>query len=74
MVHVRSIRIKLNNTLAHANICMKRRLNGGPYFGSGMRRFLGDKGPIAIERLMGMVLVTVAVQMLMNGVARFPGR
>jgi len=41
------------------------------YFGAGMRRFLGDKGLIAIERLMGMVLVTVAVQMLMNGVGRF---
>ena len=41
------------------------------YFGSGMRRFLGDKGLIAIERLMGMILVTVAVQMLMTGVVRF---
>jgi len=41
------------------------------YFGSGMRRLLGDKGLVAVERLMGMILVTVAVQMLMTGVVRF---
>jgi MarC family membrane protein len=41
------------------------------YFGSGMRRLLGEKGLIAVERLMGMILVTVAVQMLMTGVVRF---
>jgi len=38
---------------------------------SRLRRFLGDRGLVAMERLMGMVLVAVAVQMLMDGVARF---
>jgi multiple antibiotic resistance protein len=38
---------------------------------SGLRRFLGQKGLIAIERLMGMVLITVSVQMLMSGIAQF---
>jgi len=36
-----------------------------------LRRVLGARGLIAIERLMGMVLVTVAVQMLMNGMTQF---
>ena len=38
------------------------------YFASGMRRLLGERGLIAIERLMGMVLITVAIQMLMTGI------
>jgi multiple antibiotic resistance protein len=38
------------------------------YFGSGLRRVLGERGLTAMERLMGMVLITVAVQMLMNGI------
>lgn len=38
---------------------------------SGLRRFLGQKGLIAIERLMGMVLITVSMQMLMTGIAQF---
>lgn len=38
---------------------------------SGLRRILGQKGLIAIERLMGMVLITVAIQMLMNGIKVF---
>jgi multiple antibiotic resistance protein len=37
------------------------------YFASGMSRFLHQNGLIAIERLMGMVLVTVAMEMLMAG-------
>ncbi len=41
------------------------------FFASQMRRFLGEKGLIAIERLMGMVLVTVAVEMLMSGIDQF---
>ena len=41
------------------------------YFASGLRRYLTDRGLIAIERLMGMILVTVAVQMLMNGASQF---
>ena len=34
-------------------------------------RVLGDKLLIAIERLMGMVLVAIAIQMLMTGIAEF---
>jgi len=34
-------------------------------------RLLKDRGLIAVERLMGMLLVMVAVQMFMTGVARF---
>jgi multiple antibiotic resistance protein len=43
------------------------------YFASGLRRYLTDKGVIALERLMGMVLVTVAVQMLLTGVKQALG-
>lgn len=38
------------------------------YFASGFRKYLGEKGLIALERLMGMILVTVAVQMLVTGI------
>ncbi len=41
------------------------------FVASRLRRFLGDRGLVAMERLMGMVLVAVAVQMVMDGVARF---
>ncbi|HKJ31583.1 MAG TPA: MarC family protein [Balneolales bacterium] len=41
------------------------------FFASGLRRFLGSRGLIAIERLMGMVLITVSVQMLMTGIIKF---
>ena len=41
------------------------------YFASGLRRYLTDRGLVAVERLMGMVLVTVAVQMLLTGVSQF---
>ena len=44
------------------------------YFGSGMRRFMSERGLIAMERLMGMVLITVAVQMLMDGIDAFLAR
>ena len=37
-------------------------------------RALGQRGLIAMERLMGMLLVMVAVQMLMNGIAAFMQR
>lgn len=37
-------------------------------FGTQLRRILGEKGLIAIERLMGMLLTTIAVQMFMDGV------
>jgi multiple antibiotic resistance protein len=38
------------------------------FWASGLGRFLGRKGLIAIERLMGMVLITVAIQMLLKGI------
>jgi MarC family membrane protein len=41
------------------------------YFAGDLRRLLGPRGLIAVERLMGMVLVTVAVQMLMTGIGLF---
>ena len=44
------------------------------YFASYFARFLGEKGLIAIERLMGMLLVTVAVQMLLTGIGEFVSR
>ena len=44
------------------------------YFSSYFARFLGVKGLIAIERLMGMLLITVAVQMLLTGIAEFVGK
>lgn len=40
-------------------------------FASGLRRHLSDRGLIAVERLMGMVLITVAIQMLLTGVGQF---
>lgn len=36
-----------------------------------VRRILGQRGMIAIERLMGMVLVAIAVQMFLNGLERY---
>jgi multiple antibiotic resistance protein len=41
------------------------------YSASGLRRLLGDRGLTAIERLMGMLLVIVAVEMLMKGIAEY---
>jgi len=38
---------------------------------SGMRRYIGQKALVAIERLMGMVLITVAVQMLLTGIGQY---
>ena len=36
-----------------------------------LRRLLGQRGLTAMERLMGLVLVTIAVEMLMTGVSEF---
>ena len=36
-----------------------------------LARILRNRGLIAIERLMGMILVAIAIQMLMNGIAKF---
>jgi multiple antibiotic resistance protein len=44
------------------------------YFADGLRRRLGERGLIALERLMGMLLITVAVEMLFGGVRAFLGR
>jgi len=39
--------------------------------GARLRTFLGQKGLTALERLMGMVLVAIAVQMFLTGIERF---
>lgn len=36
-----------------------------------LSKVLGEKALIAIERLMGMILVAIAIQMLMTGIAQF---
>jgi multiple antibiotic resistance protein len=41
------------------------------YFASGLQRYLTDRGIVALERLMGMVLVAVAVQMMIAGFGEF---
>jgi MarC family membrane protein len=38
---------------------------------NSLSKLLGEKGLIAIERLMGMILVTIAIQMAMTGVSQF---
>ena len=38
---------------------------------TGLKRFLGRRGLIALERLMGMLLVAIAVQMLLDGIAAY---
>lgn len=43
------------------------------FVSSGLSRFLGKRGLVAIERLMGMVLITLAVQMLVSGVGAAAG-
>ncbi|HXV61422.1 MAG TPA: MarC family protein, partial [Vicinamibacteria bacterium] len=40
-------------------------------FSGGLSRYLGRRGLIAVERLMGMLLVALAVQMLMTGIRTF---
>ena len=41
------------------------------YLASDLRKLLGERGLTALERLMGMILVIVAVEMLMQGVAQY---
>ena len=36
-----------------------------------LSKYLGERGLIAIERLMGMILITIAVQMTMTGMSHF---
>jgi multiple antibiotic resistance protein len=38
---------------------------------SDLSKYLGERGLIAIERLMGMILITIAVQMTMTGMSHF---
>jgi multiple antibiotic resistance protein len=38
------------------------------FFASNLAQYLGQKGLIAVERLMGMLLITVSIQMLMKGI------
>lgn len=40
-------------------------------FSDILRKVLGERGLIAIERLMGMILTTMAVQMLLSGIEQF---
>ena len=41
------------------------------YFAANLRELLGERGLTAVERLMGMLLVVVAVEMLMTGAAEY---
>ena len=41
------------------------------YLASNLRNLLGERGLTALERLTGMLLVIVAVEMLMQGVAQY---
>jgi multiple antibiotic resistance protein len=43
------------------------------YFGESLSRILSKKGIIALERLMGMILTTISIQMLLNGIREFFG-
>lgn len=43
------------------------------FFSHGLHRMLGEKVLVAVERLMGMVLVIVATQMGLEGIAAFFG-
>lgn len=44
------------------------------YFATDLGRLLGEKVLIAVERLMGMVLVAVAIQMLLTGLDQYFAR
>lgn len=41
------------------------------YSAAGLRRLLGHRGLVAMERLMGLLLTTVAVQMFLSGLQEF---
>lgn len=41
------------------------------YFASSLEHFLGRRGTIAVQRLSGMLLTTIAVQMFLVGVQQF---
>jgi small neutral amino acid transporter SnatA (MarC family) len=41
------------------------------FFSERLRGFLGERGVYAMERLMGMLLTIISVQLFMNGVKQF---
>jgi len=41
------------------------------FLASNLRKFLRERGLTAMERLMGMILTTIAVQMLLTGIKEF---
>lgn len=41
------------------------------YLSGFLRRVVGDKTLIAMERLMGMILVIIAIQMMFDGAKQF---
>lgn len=43
-------------------------------FGSRVADFLGTRGIVAIERLMGMLLVAIAIEMFLSGATSYIGR
>jgi multiple antibiotic resistance protein len=42
--------------------------------GQGLYKVLGNRGLKAIERLMGMILISIAVQMMINGILALVGK
>ncbi|MFC3094861.1 YhgN family NAAT transporter [Alteromonas sediminis] len=41
------------------------------FFSGAFHRLLGEKGLAAVERLMGMILIMIAIQMLLDGVGNY---
>ncbi|MEZ4457139.1 MAG: MarC family protein [Gemmatimonadales bacterium] len=44
------------------------------FFATGLARLLGNRGLVAIERLMGMLLVVVSVEMILSGLREYLAR
>jgi small neutral amino acid transporter SnatA (MarC family) len=42
--------------------------------GERMQRWMGDRAMHAIERLMGLILTAIAIEMLLSGIRRFVGQ
>jgi multiple antibiotic resistance protein len=40
-------------------------------FSNVFHKILGERGLVAMERLMGMILVMIAIQMLLDGVTKY---
>lgn len=41
------------------------------FFGTTLKRIIGDKGIVAFQRLMGLILTLIAVQMFLEGLTEF---